>query len=89
MEEMKPKLTQLINNGWVVYVPLPPHDLLLKQGSQRLVHSKEIEDFIFQYTVNYKGDVIRHSFLLNKETNIFDYFIERIYSKMLFTHTVE
>ena len=89
MEEMKPKLKQLLENGWVVYVHLPPHDILLKQGSQRLVYCTEIDDIIFQYGVNYKGDVIRHSFLLNKENNVFEHFIERIYTKMLFTHTVE
>ena len=88
MEEMKPKLIQLLSDGWSIYVQLPPHDTLLRQGSQRLVYSKEIDDVIFQYSVNYKGDVIKSSFLLNTDPKVFEHFIYREYSKLLFTHIV-
>ena len=79
----KPKLKQLLENGWSIYTPLPPHDLLLKQGSQRLVYRREIDDVIFQYTINYKGDPIKSSMLINSDPKIIEHFVYQTYSKLL------
>ena len=69
MEEIKPKLKQLLKNGWSIFTPLTPTDLLLKYGvSSRLIYNKEFDAIIAQYSLNYKGDVIKKSIIFDKET---------------------
>ena len=81
MEE-KPKLKQLLEQGWQIVCPLPPHDLLLKDGkTYRCVYNREIDDVIAQYSLNYKGSVVKTSLLLNKEALMY-LFMSR-YAKLL------
>ena len=82
MEEMKPKLKQLLNDGWSIFTPLTPTDLLLKNGrSNRVIYNKVIDDTIASYSLNYRGDVIEKSILLNKESLM--YLFSSRYAKLL------